>query len=513
MTVRAKIALTIALTGLLTALGVVIALLLAYQRFEHESSYYRADAFLQRVTAQHSDLVGLRERMGRDFSPFLANLVLYEPNTQLYLLSPSGAVLSHTGPARLPPDFRVPMGPVMLAAGDEAMPYVMGSDPERMASRRVVVAARALRRPAIAPNPPVAAYLYLVTRPRELSATPSAAWTSALLQPFVLMVLAVVALSTGLAAWITASVTRPLTRLTHAVNAIREQGLGETTASQPTDKAFTWHLPDTGDANEFGQLARGIDAMLQTLKRQWAALRRLDHFRREGVSNLSHDLRSPLTATTACLETLESRWSGDTARDADRQLVGVALRNARNAARLVQSLGDLARLDEPAFQINAEVLDLGELLDDLAMRFAERAQQLGVAVQSAEPSADASPVVAAVDVQLIERAVANLVDNALKFSAPGSTISLQAQRQPGSPPTACITVSDQGTGIAPDDLPHLFDRFYQSRHQAAPATGEGGKGLGLAIVKRIAELHGGDLSVTSKPGAGTVVTLTLPAAA
>jgi signal transduction histidine kinase len=521
MTVRAKIALTIVLTGLLTALGVVIALLLAYQRFEHESSYYRAQAFLERVNTQHSDLLGLRERIGDDFTPLLANLVLYEPNTQLYLLNPDGQVLSSTGPTRLSPNFRVPMGPVMLASGDAAMPYVMGNDPERMASRRVVVAARALRRPAIAPNPPnppVAAYLYLVTRPRALSATPGAAWSSALLQPFVLMVLAVVALSTGLAAWITASVTRPLTRLTQAVNTIREQGLGEPVASPSNDQAFTWHLPDTREPNEFGQLARGIDAMLQTLKRQWAALRRLDHFRREGVSNLSHDLRSPLTATTACLETLESRWADDAERDADRALVGVALRNARNAARLVQSLGDLARLDEPAFQISPEVLDLGELLDDLAMRFADRAQQLGVVVQSAEPSADtatrdAMPVLAAVDVQLIERAVANLVDNALKFSTPGSTITLQAQRREGSPTSACITVSDQGAGIAPADLPHLFDRFYQSRHQAAPATGEGGKGLGLAIVKRIAELHGGELSVASAPGQGTVVTLTLPAAA
>lgn len=512
MTVRAKIALTIALTGLLTAAGVVIALLLAYQRFEHESSYYRAEAFLQRVNTQHSDLLGLRERIGDDFNTFLSNLVLYEPDTQLYLLSPDGQVLSTTGVTQLPPDFRVPMGPVMLASGAEPMPYVMGDDPERMESRRVVVAARALHRPAIAPNPPVAAYLYLVTRPRALSATPGAAWSSALSQPFVLMVLAVVALSTGLAAWITASVTRPLTRLTQAVNTIREQGLGEPITSLPANQAFTWHLPDTRDSNEFGQLARGIDAMLQTLRRQWAALRRLDHFRREGVSNLSHDLRSPLTATTACLETLESRWAGDAGRDADRQLVGVALRNARNAARLVQSLGDLARLDEPAFQITPEVLDLGELLDDLAMRFAERAQQLGVAVQSAEPSADTVLVVAAVDVQLIERAVANLVDNALKFSDPGSTISLSAQRLQGSPPTACITVSDQGTGIAPEDLPHLFDRFYQSRHQAAPATGEGGKGLGLAIVKRIVELHGGDLSVASELGRGTVVRLTLPAA-
>ena len=77
---------------------------------------------------------------------------------------------------------------------------------------------------------------------------------------------------------------------------------------------------------------------------------------------------------------------------------------------------------------------------------------------------------------------------------------------------ARITVRDHGPGIDPKDLPHLFDRFYQSRSHVAPATGEGGKGLGLAIVKRIAELHGGQLSVSSAPGAGTEVTLELPAA-
>jgi signal transduction histidine kinase len=118
-----------------------------------------------------------------------------------------------------------------------------------------------------------------------------------------------------------------------------------------------------------------------------------------------------------------------------------------------------------------------------------------------------------VDVQLIERAVANLIDNALKYGAAGGAITLRAQRAENTDGAqALVTVSDRGPGIAADDLPHLFDRFYQSRHQVAPATGEGGKGLGLAIVKRIAELHGGQLSLASTPGSGTVVTLALPAA-
>jgi signal transduction histidine kinase len=118
--------------------------------------------------------------------------------------------------------------------------------------------------------------------------------------------------------------------------------------------------------------------LLDICRRQWNALRRTDHFRREGVSNLSHDLRSPLTATVACLETLDGRWAGEPARAEDRRLVEIALRNTRNAAGMVQSLGDLAKLDEPEFGLRTEAVDAGELLDDIAVRFAERAARQGV---------------------------------------------------------------------------------------------------------------------------------------
>ncbi len=114
---------------------------------------------------------------------------------------------------------------------------------------------------------------------------------------------------------------------------------------------------------------------------------------------------------------------------------------------------------------------------------------------------------ARLDIELFERAVANLVDNALKFCPPGARITLAALRRADA---VEVSVADTGPGIAPADLPHLFDRFYQSRSSVAPATGEGGKGLGLAIVKRIVELHGGAVAVTSRPGAGTRVTITLP---
>jgi signal transduction histidine kinase len=506
VTVRFKIAFTIFITGLLTAIGVIAAVLLAFERFDRETTYYRASAFLERVVARHTDMFALRERFADEFNGFLANLVLFESDTQLYLLDAQGIVIATSADIDLPRGFKVALGPVIDAAGPTPMPYVMGDDPAH-GDANAVIAARPLRQTVIRSDAPVTGYLYLVCRQRSLPQGGWASLRSAFAQPALVLILAIVALTTLLAAWVTAVVTRPLARLTEAVAAVSRDGLDGTS----TQTAHVGHDHFDGAAStsrdEFGQLDNGIRMMLATLRTQWRTLRRLDHFRREGVSNLSHDLRSPLTATAACLETLHGRWAGDDTRSGDRHLVEVALRNTHNAARLVHSMGDLAQLDEPEFKLRSQVMDVLELLDDVVLRFADRAARLGVTLSVAAHAGAARGVAAAVDVELFERAIANLVDNALKFCGPGQTITLDAAQNDLQ---VLITVSDTGPGIAAADLPHLFDRFYQSRQSVAPATGEGGRGLGLAIVKRIVELHGGQVEVKSTIDVGTLVSLTLP---
>jgi len=184
---------------------------------------------------------------------------------------------------------------------------------------------------------------------------------------------------------------------------------------------------------------------------------------------------------------------------------------------LLQSLGDLARLHEPAFKLTLETLDAAELLDDIALRFAARAQARGVTLL-AEPPHDNLPTVAALDIELFERAVANLVDNALKFCPAGGRITLSAQGcvdpAPDDAPTHAhrrveVRVSDTGPGIAASDLAHLFDRFY--RVDPARQRNGDGAGLGLAIVKSIAQAHGGAVQAHSD-AVLTCFELTLPRA-
>jgi signal transduction histidine kinase len=502
MTVRFKLALTVFATGLITALLVIATVAYAFQRFEHEATYRRGTGFLSRVVANNDYLFETFEGQPEQFRTWLRNMVLFEPDTQLYLLDLEGAVLATSGSVKLAPGFKVALTPVLQAIGHPDAAYVMGDDPERM-DANAVVAVQPVRRAVMSAKDPVVGYLYLVLHTGQLPEGRWAALRMAFGRPALGLILAIVAFTTLLAVLIIVSVTRPLQRLTDAVATISQRGLD---AGQPS--AAPAALPPV-TRDEFGQLTRAFEMMLATLRKQWGELRRLDHFRREGVSNLSHDLRSPLTATVACLETLEGRWpaGSDPARAEDRRLVEIALRNTRNAARLVQSLGDLAKLDEPEFRLHTEVVDLAELLADIGLRFAERAAQQGVSVR-ADADEHAAPAYAAVDVELFERAIANLVDNALKFCPRGASVTLAARAHEGR---VRVSVADTGPGIAAADLPQLFDRFYQSRQSVAPATGEGGKGLGLAIVKRIAELHDGAVTVTSRLGAGTEVVLSLPA--
>src|SRR5450755_761116 len=500
VSVRLKLALTVFATGLVTALLVVATVVYAFQRFENETAYRRGMVFLGRVVSMYDNIFDLHERNPEEFQRWLRGLVLFEPNTELYLLDNDGTVLAKTGPAVLARGFRVALGPVRESIERMDTSYVMGDDPERMDAGAVIVA-KPVRRAIARGASPNAGYLYLVLHTQQL---PEGRWDvlrSSFARPALGAVIAAVALTTLLAVLIIATVTEPLRRLTRAVSTLSQRGLAEGLAVAPGSA-----LP-APTKDEFGQLTSAFEMLLDICRRQWNALRRTDHFRREGVSNLSHDLRSPLTATVACLETLDGRWADAAERADDRRLVEIALRNTRNAARMVQSLGDLAKLDEPEYGLRSEAVDAGELLDDIALRFAERAASLGVAIAAPHGAGPAVTRVR-VDVELFERAVANLIDNALKFCPRGSTVTLAAQRRGAK---VMVSVADDGPGIPAADLPQLFDRFYQSRQGVAPATGDGGRGLGLAIVKRIVELHGGDVQVESALGRGTRVCLEWPA--
>jgi len=192
MTVRLKLALTIFATGLVTALLVVATVVYSFQRFENETAYRRGMAFLGRVVGMYDNIFDMHERNREEFQRWLRGLVLFEPDTELYLLDSQGTVLAETGHAVLAPGFRVALGPVRESIERMDTSYVMGDDPERMDAGAVIVAKAVQRtvRPGASVN---AGYLYLVLHTQQL---PEGRWDvlrSSFARPVMGLVVAVVA--------------------------------------------------------------------------------------------------------------------------------------------------------------------------------------------------------------------------------------------------------------------------------------------------------------------------------
>jgi two-component system phosphate regulon sensor histidine kinase PhoR len=227
--------------------------------------------------------------------------------------------------------------------------------------------------------------------------------------------------------------------------------------------------------------------------------RRYDELRKEFVANASHELRTPLTMIQGYVETLLEGALKDEAET--REFLGVIDRNVRRLGAVVADLLDLSRLESGKDVMAPEEVEAADILARLKDAFlpaAKRKKQTLEVEGAGRLRADP---------MLLERALSNLVDNALKYTPEGGHVRVSAARADGQ---ALFRVVDDGIGIPPEDQPRVFERFY--RVDRSRSRDLGGTGLGLAIVKHVAQLHGGDVTVESRPGHGSTFTLRLPQA-
>ena len=231
-------------------------------------------------------------------------------------------------------------------------------------------------------------------------------------------------------------------------------------------------------------------------------LKRLEKMRQDFVANVSHELKTPITALRGCVETLME--SGPRDREEDRRFIAMMGRQVDRLWAIVGDLLSLSRLEHEG-QMGRIPLEAGpvrEVLRRAAVNFARAAEGKKVAVVVECPEGLVLPI----NVALLEQAVGNLIDNAIKYGAEGCRVEVSAGCEQGQ--GAWIRVKDEGPGIEQRHLSRIFERFY--RVDQARSRALGGTGLGLAIVKHIAQAHGGTVGVESTPGKGSVFTIRLP---
>jgi signal transduction histidine kinase len=267
------------------------------------------------------------------------------------------------------------------------------------------------------------------------------------------------------------------------------------------DMAAAAHRMETGDyttrvhtrsRDEVGQLATAFNRMS-------AELENLERSRRDLLANVSHELKTPITAIRAHLENLL-----DGVEDPDPHTLQVMLAQTERLGRLIEQLLELSRLESGELPLQREDLALAPLVTQVLSEIEVARSDRGVAVDSELP--DDLPAVDA-DPERVHQVLFNLLDNAVRFTPSGGAVTVSAHRQNGS---VEVQVADTGVGIPQEHLPRLFERFY--RADPARSREDGGTGIGLAIARSVVEAHGGHISAVSEPGKGSVFTFDLPVA-
>lgn len=226
-------------------------------------------------------------------------------------------------------------------------------------------------------------------------------------------------------------------------------------------------------------------------------MRKLEKFRRDFISNLTHEIRTPLTGILGAVDLLED---GEGLSNSDRKAMLAILKNESvRLDKLAQDILALARIEHTSDEAKRAfaVCNLADVLKNAFTLMKPKAATAGVGLVLLKNES----VKAACDAALIEEALLNLIENALRYSG-SRTIELSLEATGGR---AKLSVADNGVGIDKKHLPRLFERFY--RIDKARSREKGGTGLGLAIVKHIAQLHGGEVSVASSPGAGSTFSI------
>jgi two-component system OmpR family sensor kinase len=477
------------LLGLFCLIGVLYVLLTFYTTRMY---FQEVNQKLNRTLAQHLVSEKILMKDGRVDEAALQDifhmLMVVNPGIEVYLLDPKGAILAFSAPPGKVKRRTVSLKPLKrFLDGTSSFP-ILGDDPRDPKLEKVFSVT------PISVKGGIQGYVYVILGGEEFDTV------AQMLRGSYIIRLSVWAAAGGLLFVLLASLllfnrmTQRLRRLTTAMETFRQRDFSEPPVFLSRFRA--------GSGNEIDRLGTIFMHMADRIVRQIKELREVDTLRRELVTNIAHDLRTPLTSLQGYLETLLLKEGGLTTEE-QRNYLTIAIKRSQQLGKLVSELFELAKLDSPDVQVRFEPFSLDELIRDILQKFQLAAEKKKVTlhVNIAEPLP-----LAFADIGLCERVLDNLIENAFRYTSEDGSISVTAV--PGDE-RITVQVSDSGSGIQPEDIPHLFDLDYRMGRNQQDSSG--GSGLGLAIVKRILELHGSDIQVSSTVDVGTTFTFTLQA--
>ncbi|WHI52345.1 HAMP domain-containing sensor histidine kinase [Microbulbifer sp. MLAF003] len=409
------------------------------------------------------------------------DLMVLGPNFEFYLLSPEGEVLAYSAePAKIKRQF-IDLDPirVFLDRSTGIQRTIYGPDP-RDSERLKVFSAAPVER-----DGQLLGYMYVIIGSELFDDVVQGVWQNHLLRWVAAVFLGCLILSLIASLWVFALLTRPLRKLTRDMQHFRAAGL------QGDLPSTSWNTEENDLVQRLGS---AFNELSTSLKQQYQSIKTIDEMRRELLTHISHDLRTPLSSLQGYLETWLIRRE-ELNPDDSRHYVETAYRSSKKVNRLVEQLFELACLESADVPMKIERVVLAELIQDVLQKFTIKALEQGV--HAAVIPQDSSIVVYG-DIEKLERVFSNLVENALRHCGSGDEIIVQLRPHGDQ---VSVSVKDSGMGIPVDDLPNIFDAHYRAANSKKSSRGLGG--LGLAITKRLLALHRADIYVRSRENFGT----------
>ncbi|MGI9276349.1 MAG: ATP-binding protein [Endozoicomonas sp.] len=444
------------------------------------------------VTDTHKLIEG--EVGSKEALRMLANqTMILNPAVEVYLLDATGKILAHSLDGQALKRDRVELEPIReFIRGDAQFP-IRGNDPRHDSVDKIFSAS------AISNDHGVQGYLYMILGGRLYDdISDQISWGHISKQMFWSLVI-IVTSSMLVGFLIFHLLVRRLTRLTRNMTDFARSELGTDNLTPRVNRK----------SDEVDKLAGVFQTMSEKIHSQFEQLRDADRLRRELVSNVSHDLRTPLATMQAYLETLIIKDGSLSDRDRLEYLYS-AEKGCHRLSRLIADLFELSKLEADDRKANFERFSIAELMYDILHGFELSLEDRELSLEVECPREEMEVYA---DIGMIQRVFDNLLRNAIAHTPKNGHILVRlSETEKG----VNVTVEDTGRGIAKQDLPNIFQRYYQpslSRaKQGAKQDNQGGIGLGLSIVKRILEIHGSQIEVSSQLNAGTCFRFTLPVA-
>jgi signal transduction histidine kinase len=430
----------------------------------------------------------LAEDMVVEIEPFLGDtndlneigsiihyMMVLNPAIEIYVLDADGQILAFFAePGKEVKDTIVDLSPIEAFVDGMTKVPIFGDDPRHPGKKKHFTAA------PIDLGNNARGYLYIVLRSTVYDLAENKLGKKYLSLTLIQgLVLAVVFVGfIGLVLF--ALITKPLRAV---VSRVREFERGE------FDRRIEFASKD-----EIGELSGAFNRMADTIAANLDRLKQTDRLRRELIANVSHDLRSPLTSIQGFAETLLMKQKLLT-EEQNKRYLEVILSDAASLNKLVHELFELSKFEAKQITPHLEDFSLTELIQDVVLKTAPRAKtkQIELAVKLPEKMC-----LVRADIHMIERVLANLIDNALSFTSAGGNVSIALIERNGA---VRVIISDDGVGIPEDEIPFIFDRFHTT--QTNRHRDRRGSGLGLSICQKILELHGSRIYVKSNPGEGS----------